>query len=79
MDDAKYIELKALIENGFAQMAAEQRRQGEAIAELRGELRTLSAWMASMDQRFIALMHPFEPPAHGKKRAIARGLFGDLS
>lgn len=39
----------------------EQRRHAEAIAELRGEMRGLSAWLSSMDQRFVAIMRPYEP------------------
>ncbi|MBP2233120.1 hypothetical protein J2847_006455 [Azospirillum agricola] len=42
---------------------AEQRRHAEAIAELRGEMRGLSSWLSSMDQRFVAIMRPYEPPA----------------
>ncbi|MBF0333005.1 MAG: hypothetical protein HQL40_05055 [Alphaproteobacteria bacterium] len=55
-------ELRQLIERGFEQMLAEQRRQAESIAEIRGELRGLSAWLSSMDQRFVAIMRPYEPP-----------------
>jgi hypothetical protein len=33
-----------------------------AIAEIRGELRGLSSWLSSMDQRFVAIMRPYEPP-----------------
>ncbi|MFN3077079.1 MAG: hypothetical protein ABT940_09415 [Alphaproteobacteria bacterium] len=33
-----------------------------AQAEMRGELRGLSSWLASMDQRFVAIMRPYEPP-----------------
>ncbi|MBF0307023.1 MAG: hypothetical protein HQL41_15375 [Alphaproteobacteria bacterium] len=54
--------LRRLFERGFEQMLAEQRRQAESIAEIRGELRGLSAWLSSMDQRFVAIMRPYEPP-----------------
>ena len=40
----------------------EQRQHAQAIAEIRGELRGLSAWLASMDPRFVAIMRPYEPP-----------------
>ncbi|MBF0560725.1 MAG: hypothetical protein HQL37_01665 [Alphaproteobacteria bacterium] len=33
-----------------------------AQAEMRGELRGLSTWLASMDSRFMAIMRPYEPP-----------------
>ncbi len=46
----------------FNELQAEQRRHTEAIAEVRGELRGLSAWLSSMDQRFVAIMRPYEPP-----------------
>ena len=61
-------ELRQLIEAGFAKVSqdvagvkAEQRRQGEAIAEMKGELRGLSARLASMDKRFAAIMQPCQP------------------
>ena len=34
-----------------------------AIVEMRGEMKGLSAWLSSMDQRFVAIMRPYEPPA----------------
>lgn len=34
-----------------------------AVVEMRGELRGLSSWLSSMDQRFVAIMRPYEPPA----------------
>ncbi len=40
----------------------EVRRHGEILAELRGELRGLAAWLSSMDSRFMAIMRPCEPP-----------------
>ncbi|MBF0374474.1 MAG: hypothetical protein HQL39_13805 [Alphaproteobacteria bacterium] len=54
--------LRRLFERGFERTLAEQRRQAESIAEIRGELRGLSAWLSSMDQRFVAIMRPYEPP-----------------
>ncbi|KAF0112730.1 MAG: hypothetical protein FD149_2365 [Rhodospirillaceae bacterium] len=52
----------ATIEKIIAMIQIEQRRQAEAFAEMRGELRGLSTWLASMDQRFVALMmHSYEP------------------
>lgn len=50
------------VSRGFNEVQAEQRRHAEAIAEIRGELRGLSAWLSSMDQRFVAIMRPYEPP-----------------
>ncbi|MEO5374584.1 MAG: hypothetical protein H7840_09930 [Alphaproteobacteria bacterium] len=61
MDDARYLELKSLIENGFMQVIAEQRRQADAIAGLRGRMVVSLQWLQSMDQHFVALMHPYEP------------------
>lgn len=40
------------------EVQAEQRHHAESIAEIRGELRGLSAWLSSMDQRFVAIMRP---------------------
>ncbi|CAK0746598.1 conserved hypothetical protein [uncultured Gammaproteobacteria bacterium] len=51
------------VNRGFAEVQTEQRRHAEAIAEIRGELRGLSSWLSSMDQRFVAIMRPYEPPA----------------
>jgi len=59
---AKLDQLTALVTREFAEIKAEQRRHGEAIAEMRGELRGLSAWLSSMDNRFMAIMRPYEPP-----------------
>ena len=50
------------IDRSFAEVFAEQRRHAEAIAEIRGELRGLSAWLGAMDSRFMAIMRPYEPP-----------------
>jgi hypothetical protein len=44
------------------QIISEQRRQAESIAELRGQLMTALQWLSSMDQRFMALMHPYNAP-----------------
>jgi len=52
----------AKVEQRFGEVQAEQRRHAEAIAEIRGELRGLSAWLSSMDNRFMAIMRPYEPP-----------------
>jgi len=45
------------MENRFTAIEAVQHRQAEAVAERRGEMRGLSTRFASMDQRFVALMH----------------------
>ena len=38
-----------------------------SFAEMRGEMRGLSSWLQSMDQRFTAIMRPYEPPKTGTK------------
>ncbi len=58
----KDADLRQLIEAGFAQVNARLDRIELAQAEMRGELRGLSAWLSSMDQRFVAIMRPYEPP-----------------
>lgn len=67
---AKLDQLTTLVREGFKAVdvelravQAEQRRHAEAIAELRGEMRGLSSWLSSMDQRFVAIMRPYEPQA----------------
>ncbi len=63
--DARFNEVDARfkdVDARFKESYAEQRHHAEAIAEVRGELRGLSAWLSSMDQRFVAIMRPYEPP-----------------
>ncbi len=55
-------ELRQMIEAGFTQMNARLDRIELGQAEMRGELRGLSSWLSSMDQRFVAIMRPYEPP-----------------
>jgi len=60
---AKLDSLTNLVVAEFRAVRAEQLRHTEAIAELRGELRGLSAWLSSMDRRLVAIIRPSEPPA----------------
>ena len=61
--DSEVVERLDTLIGMVREVQAEQRRHAEAIAEVRGELRGLSAWLSSMDQRFVAIMRPYEPPA----------------
>ena len=61
--DSEVVERLDTLIGMVREVLAEQRRHAEAIAEVRGELRGLSAWLSSMDQRFVAIMRPYEPPA----------------
>ena len=61
--DSEVVERLDTLIGMVREVQAEQRRHAEAISEVRGELRGLSAWLSSMDQRFVAIMRPYEPPA----------------
>ena len=37
------------------------------VRELRGQMTVLQSWLSSMDQRFIAIMTPYQPD--GRKKA----------
>lgn len=39
-----------------------QRRQGERLASIEGQLSVLMSWVQSIDQRFVSLMTPVSPP-----------------
>lgn len=49
--------LEATIE---AQSVKIDRMDGD-VRELRGQMSVALTWLQSMDQRFVALMHPYQP------------------
>ena len=51
----------------LARMEQVLTRLVESQAEMRGEMRGLSSWLQAMDQRFTAIMRPYEAPPAGKK------------
>lgn len=50
------------MESRLGAVEARLERMEMAQAEMRGEMRGLAAWLSSMDQRFVAIMRPYEPP-----------------
>jgi len=54
---------KQEILEAIAAVGAKVDRVDGDLRELRGRLDVIQSWLQSVDQRFSALMHPFEPPA----------------
>lgn len=75
MDDARYTELKALIESGFTQVLAAQQEHAKAIARIEGDVRQLSDRLYRVEgrieeqSRIMAALIPTKVAAVGDKRS----------
>jgi len=61
---------KQEILDAIAAVGAKVDRLDGDVRELRGPIGVIQTWLQSVDNRFVALMHPFERPTPaGKRRA----------
>lgn len=56
------LDLGSRMDREFEAVRAEQKAQADRLAHLEGQFTVAIQWLQSMDQRFTALMSPYQPP-----------------
>lgn len=54
--------VQKLIFGEIAEVKAEQKLQAGRVARLEGKVDVMGSWLQSVDQRFVGLMAPINPP-----------------
>jgi hypothetical protein len=59
---------KQEILDAISAVGAKVNRLDTRLTHIEGQLSVLLAWMQAVDQRFTAIMHPYEPTPPSRKR-----------